>query len=172
MHTIKRPEANECAEYFHRYIGKVEGDDALQILTDAKSETSGFLKNLSDEQWDHRYEVGKWSIKEVMLHIIDTERIFAYRALRIGRNDQTPLPGFEQDDYIPYNYADSRSSASIIEEYEAVRNASITLFKNMNDEAMNFRGTASKNPISARAAMFILAGHEIHHMNIINDRYL
>ena len=172
MHTKKRPEANECSDYFKTYTGKVEGNDALQTLINAKLETIKFLKNLSEPQWNHRYDEGKWSIKEVFLHIIDTERIFAYRALRVGRNDKTPLPGFEQDDYIPYNYADSRSGESIVEEYRAVRDATITLFKNMNDEAMSFVGTASDNAITPRAAMFIIAGHEIHHMNIVNERYL
>ena len=172
MHTKKRPETHESSDYFKTYTRKVEGSDALQTLIDAQSTTTDFLKNLSEAQWNHRYEAGKWSIKEVLLHILDTERVFAYRALRVARNDQTQLPGFDQDDYFPYIYADSRSTESIIEEYNTIRSATITLFKNMNDEGLSFIGTASDNPFSARAAMFIIAGHEIHHLNIIKERYL
>ncbi|MCR9290493.1 MAG: DinB family protein [Bacteroidetes bacterium] len=171
-HTKKRPEANEYWDYYQTYTNKVEGNDALKTLTDAKSKTIAFLKNLSEKQWNYRYTDNKWSIKEVLLHIIDTERIFAYRALRIARNDKTPLMGFEQDDYIQYNYADNRSSESIIEEYESVRNATLTLFQSMNDESLAFSGTASENPATARALMFIMAGHEIHHLNILKERYL
>lgn len=170
--TIKRPEAQESLDYFKRYIEQVTTDDALQLLEDAKSETVAFLKNLSEEQWNYRYAEGKWNIKEVMLHLIDTERIFSYRALRVARNDKTPLPGFEQDDYIFYNYPDQRSPESIIEEYVAVRDATTSLYKTLNDEALSFIGTASNGPISARGLMFITAGHEIHHMKIIKERYL
>ncbi len=170
--TLKRPEAHESNDYFKRYINQVESDDALKVLHDLKSDTLTFLKNLTAEKWNYRYAEGKWSIKEVFLHLIDTERIFAYRALRVSRNDKTPLPGFEQDDYLPYNYPEQRSPESIIEEYAAVRDATITLFKSLNDEALGFLGTASNGPISPRAILFITAGHEIHHMKIIEERYL
>lgn len=171
-HTKRRPESHECSEYFKTYTNKVEGNDGLKTLIDLRPSTINFFKKLSEKQWNSRYAEGKWSIKEAMLHVIDTERIFAYRALRVARHDKTPMMGFEQDDYIPYNYADSRTAESIIEEYESVRNSTITLFKNMNDEALGFVGTASENAISARALMFMIAGHEIHHLNIIKERYL
>lgn len=170
--TKQRPEANESSEYFKRYIQQVESNDFLQTLKTAKSNTIDFFKKLTEAQWNHRYAPGKWSVKEAMIHMIDTERIFCYRALRISRNDKTPLPGFEQDDYISYCNADNRTATSIIEEYEAVRNATIQLYQYLDDEALVRIGTASDSPNSPRAIGFIIAGHEIHHFKILKEKYL
>ena len=107
-----------------------------------------------------------------MLHIIDTERVFAYRAMRVARNDKTPMPGFEQDDYVPNSNASQRSASSVIEEYAALRNSTIQLFQNFSEDQLNRIGTASGFPISTLALGFILAGHEAHHMRIIREKYL
>ena len=120
----------------------------------------------------HRYAPGKWTIKEVLIHICDTERIFAYRALRIGRGDITPLPGFEQDDYVPVSQANSRSIKNILAEYESVRKATLTLFNSMPRQAFTHIGTCNNSPVSLRALAYMIAGHEMHHVAIIKERYL
>lgn len=168
---LRRPEANEISEYFLTYINKVEGNDVLAALRNGQKETEQFLSSLSDEQWNHAYAPNKWTIKEVMIHIIDTERIMAYRALRVGRNDLTPMPGFDQDPYILNAFASKRSSASIIEEYKSVRQATLTLFENLDESAYNFIGTASSVPCSPLALAYVMAGHELHHMQIVRERY-
>ena len=172
MHTIRRPAAHESAAYFKHYISLVEGDDILAILNKAKTETAAFLRSIPDEKWDQAYAPGKWTLKESWMHLVDSERVFAYRAMRIARNDQTPMPGFDQDIYVPHYNALSRTAESVIQEYEAVRAASISLFEHLDDAAMNHIGTASNNPMSTLAAAFIIAGHEQHHINLINDKYL
>ncbi len=172
MVTFRRPDPEECNSYFQTYIQKVEGENYLQTLIDAGDSAVEMMKNLPPEKWYYRYEEGKWNISEVFLHIIDTERIFAYRALRIARNDKTPLAGFEQDNYIPYLGVESRPPSSIIAEYEAVRNSTIQLFKYFDDSMLSRVGISSNNAITPRAIGFILAGHEIHHLQIIKERYL
>lgn len=168
----RRPEAHESAPFYHHYISLVPGTNVLQVLDASQAETLQILSQLPAEKWNYRYSEGKWSIKELMLHIIDTERIFAYRALRIARNDQTALSGFDQDDYVPHSDAANRSPESIIAEYKAVRQASIQLFQNFTTDMYNRIGTASNNPVSVLALAFMLAGHEIHHLNILKERYL
>lgn len=172
INTLRRPQAQESSDYFKTYINKVEGDDVLSTLRNNQKEIEQFLQSLSDDQWNHAYAPGKWTIKEIMIHIIDTERIMAYRALRIARNDQTPMPGFEQDPYIANAFASNRSSESIIEEYVSVRSATLTLFKNLEDAAFDIIGTASNGPFSPLALAYIIAGHELHHMQILRERYL
>ncbi len=170
--TLRRPDAHESHDYYKLYISQVAGDDFLNSLNAAMAGTISFLKSLEDEKWNYRYAEGKWSIKEVVLHMIDTERIFAYQVLRIARNDMTPIEGFEQDDYIPYLNADNRDTDSIIQEYSSVRLATLDLFRNFDDEMLNRIGTASGRPFSPRAIGFIIAGHEAHHLSVIRERYL
>lgn len=171
--TIKRrPTAGEFGDYYQKYISLVDGEDIVPILIASRDTFLSFLKELPADKWDYSYRWGKWTIKEVLLHLIDTERIFAYRALRIARTDGTPLPGYEQDDYVPASEASSRTPASIIEEYEAVRNASIQQFKNLPLAAFDQIGTASENPLSPLAAAYIIAGHQQHHLNLFEERYL
>lgn len=171
MVTKRRPSSNEYASFYGTYVGKVEGNDFLAKLKEQKASTISFLEKLPEEKWDYKYGEDKWSIKELLIHMIDTERIFSYRALRISRNDRTPIEGFEQDDYVPYSQAGQRSAASILAEYEAVRNSTIHLFQNFTDENMNRIGTASGASISVRALGFITTGHEVHHMQILKERY-
>lgn len=167
----RRPLEHECAGYFTRYTMYVQQDNALEVLKENKYKSLKFMSTISLSEWDHRYADGKWSVKEVWVHIMDTERIFAYRMLRIGRGDQTALPGFEQDEYIAPSEANNRTAASIIAEYEAVRNNTIALIENLPDSAYDRMGTASKNPISCRAFAFIIAGHELHHLKGLKDNY-
>jgi len=164
MNPMRRPGKDEFFEYYQNYIDKVEGKDFLTVLENAKESTLSLLHNLEDLQWSYRYEAGKWTTKEVLIHLIDTERIFSYRALRIARNDMTALAGFDQDMYVPNANAYSRSKTSIIEEYEAVRASTLQLYKGMDPTAYSNIGKASNYPVSPLALGFITAGHEIHHI--------
>lgn len=131
-----------------------------------------FYSSIPEEKLDYVYAKGKWTIKDILLHIIDTERIFSYRALRIARQDKTPLAGFEQDDYIVSAKASARSLSSLLEEYKSVRQSSITLFESFDSTALKHIGEASGFPISVRALGYMLTGHENHHSQIIRQRYL
>jgi len=169
---LQRPQAQESNSYFKTYIDLVEGDDVLTTLREKKNSTSRFLDNIPNEKWDWAYAPGKWTVKEVLIHLMDTERIMAYRALRFGRKDQTALPGFEQDDYISAAGARQRTVASIIREHQSVREASLSLFENLDASAMQNIGTASNSPFSPLALSYVIAGHEIHHLNVIREKYL
>jgi len=171
MSKNRRPEPTEYNSFYETYIGKVKGVNFIQNLKEQKFETLAVLSKLSDEKWNHQYAPEKWTVKEVMIHIMDTERIFAYRALRVARNDQTPMPGFDQNDYVPFCNASQRSGNSIIAEYEAVRNSTITLFENLNEEDWARLGEASGSTVSALALGYMIAGHEIHHVQLLHERY-
>ena len=168
----KKPTKKEYAAYYANYINQIVGDDILKILAQHTAKSIAFMNDIVEEKWDFRYAANKWSIKELYIHIIDTERIMTYRALRIARNDKTPLAGYEQDDYIPFSAAEQRSKASIIAEYEAVRQATITLFQNFTPEMWKRIGTASGWSISVLALAYIIVGHEKHHIKILKERYL
>ena len=169
---IGRPGSVDAHENYTPYIDLVEGDDYLVRLQTLAKETPEFLKGISFEKWNYSYREGKWTIKEVMIHIIDTERIFNYRALRIARADIMPMREFDQNAYIPFAEASQRSIASIIEEYQTVRASTISLFKNFSDDMLIRMGTAAGKNFTPLAIGFIIAGHEIHHLNIVRDRYL
>ncbi|MEZ0609772.1 DinB family protein [Fibrella sp. WM1] len=170
---LSRPTAAEHSPYYGTYINFIpEGADPIALLSEQPSTLKALLAPLSDEQALFRYAPGKWSIKEALVHIIDTERIFAYRALRIGRGDQTPLPGFEQNDYVPASGADARSLADIWAEYDAVRAATIALLTSFPDDAFGRIGTASNGPMSLRALAYIMPGHEANHIVVFRERYL
>lgn len=167
-----RPADNESHDYYKLYINQVEGNDFLQVLKDNLISTVGILNDLEPEKWEFRYAEGKWSIKEVMIHIMDTEQVFGYRAMRISRNDQTALPGFDQNDYVPYYDAENRTPQSIINEYTAFRLGTIAMFENFNEDMMGRFGKASDFDVSVRALAYMIAGHEIHHVRILKERYL
>lgn len=131
-----------------------------------------FVQNIPMDKFDYRYAEGKWTIKEIIQHIIDTERIFAYRALRISRNDLTPLPGFDENIFAENTSANSRTIQDLLTEFSAVRQSNLLLFKSFSDEQFKRMGTASENPISVRAIGFILIGHQKHHQKIFKERYL
>lgn len=173
MKVISKPLSGEYDPYTIRYINLLPDDGLiLKYLADNASTTSSLLLSLSDEQLRYRYEPGKWTIKDILQHITDDERVFAYRALRIARNDQTPLPGFDQDPYVVMAEANNRSIGVLVQEFLAVRTATVALFTNLPDEAWNRTGTANNHAVSVRALAYILAGHEVHHRNIITKKYL
>ena len=172
MTKIGRPSPEEAAPYYHGYINQIQSDDILTALAENTQQMLDWLASISIEKWEYRYAPNKWTPKEVLLHLIDSERVFAYRALRIARTDTTPLPGFDQNIYVPSSKANDRSPESLIAEYVAVRNASMHLFQHLEEEAWDRQGEASGFPVSVRALAYILAGHEIHHKKIIEERYL
>jgi hypothetical protein len=163
---------NEFNAYYANYI-RLSGEDNILsgLLKNLKAMVS-LLDSLPEEKLYHAYAPGKWTIKELIVHLIDSERVFAYRALRFARMDATDLPGYDQDKYVTTSLANNRTKRSLISEYTSVRNATITLFESFNEEMMLQIGTGNKSPMSTRALGFIIVGHERHHINIINDRYL
>ena len=169
--TIARPEPGEFAPYYERYISLVSGTDILGTLDAQRRQTLLLLSGRDDRDGEYRYAPGKWSAKEALGHVCDTERVFAYRALRIARGDQTPLAGFEQDDYVKNGPFAKAPMEEIIEDYIAVRRASITLFRNLGEAAWVRRGVANNNEVSVRALAYIIAGHELHHRRILEEKY-
>ncbi|OWP62589.1 DNA damage-inducible protein DinB [Hymenobacter amundsenii] len=165
------PTPAEYAPFYHTYVRLITGDP-LVALREQPQQLHQLLAGLSDEQARFRYAPGKWSIKEKLVHMLDTERVFAYRALRIGRGDTTPLPGYEQDDYVHNSEADARPLADILAEYDAVRTSTLHLFESFPAAAVDRRGTASGQPVSVRALVYMLAGHEAHHLQLLQERYL
>jgi len=170
--AIAAPDASEYAQYYGRYITLVGGNDVVAALEDQPRETLALLSSLSEEQGDYRYAPDKWSIKEMLGHVIDGERVFSYRALRFARNDQTPLASFEQDDYVRAAGSADRRLADLIEEFVCVRHATVWLFQTLSPEAWMRRGIASDNPVSVRAIAYIIAGHELHHRRMLREKYL
>jgi uncharacterized damage-inducible protein DinB len=169
---IPYPEAHEYNPYYEQYIAKSKGENVIETLLEGLSKVTELINSLTDAQLRSAYAEGKWTIKEVIQHMMDTERIFCYRALRFARNDKTNLPGFEQDDFVPYSGANDRDAKALLQEYSAIRHATIALFRSFSDEMLVRVGTAANSNMSVRAAVYIVAGHEKHHMNIINERYL
>lgn len=163
---------NEYNSYYESYIEKSNQKPIVEGLNDNLEKVVLFFKSIPQSKQDYSYAEGKWTIKDILLHIIDTERIFSYRALRISRNDKTPLPGFEHNDYVLNASASSRSLESLLEEYTAVRKATIALYSSFNSQVLLELGEASGFPISVRAIGYIISGHENHHCEIIKQRYL
>ncbi|VXA99814.1 Damage-inducible protein DinB [Flavobacterium sp. 9AF] len=164
---------NEFAPYYANYIIKsLLHTDILEGLKKQQDAVVSFFTSLPSDKLEYQYQTGKWTPKDILLHLNDAERIFAYRALRISRNDQTPLSGFEEDDYVPFGNANVRSIENLIDEYVSIRNATITLFKNFSEEDLMRIGIASNASVSVRAIGYIILGHELHHMSVIKERYL
>jgi hypothetical protein len=162
----------EFNSYYAPYVNLVESKDIIVSLEKSFEETLSFYSSIPEDKWLYSYAEGKWTINEVVQHLLDTERVFAYRALCFSRKDIIELPGFDQDEYLINSNANSRSKESIIEEYESVRNATITLFKSFSEEMLIQIGVASNSPLSVRASGYIIIGHEKHHCNVIKDNYL
>ncbi len=167
-----RPGADEYLPYFGTYIARVPDGDIVDILSRQISETVALLHSIPEEQADHRYAPGKWTIREVAGHMGDTERVFSYRALRFSRGDATPCEGFDENTYVANGPFARVSLANLVNELEHIRRASIHLFANLDAESMGFRGIANGAEVSVRALAFITAGHENHHLNLIRTRYL
>ncbi len=168
---MKRPEPTEYAESYANYIAQVPGSDVLSVLESQRLQMLQLFAGRSERDGNFRYAPGKWTVKEVLGHVTDSERIFAYRALRIARGDQTPLSGFEQDDFVRDGAFGERTLAGIAEEFAAVRTASIALFRSFNEEALTRRGIANQKEVTVRALAFITVGHQIHHRVILEERY-
>ncbi len=174
MSTVaaNKPESNEFAPYYSKYISLVRDGDVVSTLRQQLDNSLSLLRGISEEKANSRYAPDKWSVKEVVGHVLDTERIFGYRALRFARNDQTPLNGFEQDDYVrAANFGKIRLS-DLADEFQNVRQANIHLFRSLDDAAWLRRGAANENEVSVRALAYIIAGHELHHMGILKTKYL
>jgi len=168
---INRPAADEHIDYYGKYIALVPGDDAVDALITQIDETSGLLGRLDEARAAHRYAPGKWSVKQVVGHLADAERVFAYRALRFARADQTPLPGFEEKDYAEHGAFDARALTDLVIEFRAVRASSIALFASLSPEMALRRGTANDSLMSVRALAWAIAGHELHHRGLLVERY-
>jgi hypothetical protein len=169
--TIPRPAADEHIEYYGRYIAQAPGDDALEALRETGDSLTRLVQGLDETMALHRYAPGKWSVKEVLNHITDGERVFGYRALRFARADQTPLPGFDETTWVPNANSDRRPLAEIVDEFRLVRAASLAMFRSFDAEAILRRGEANGHGISVRALAWIIAGHSRHHENLFRERY-
>lgn len=163
---------DEFNPYYLPYIQLAANQDIVLGLKENVISVVDFYQNIPSEKLDHAYAEGKWTPKDILLHIIDTERVFVYRAMRIARQDKTEMVGFEQDDYVDAGKANNRTINSLIEEYKAVRNATIVLFDSFSDEELKSIGKANGSPVSVRAIGYIITGHENHHNNVIRERYL
>lgn len=170
--VVARPEAGEYTPYYGTYVGKVPDGDVRELLRSQLPKTIELISSFSEEKASVGYGPGKWTLKEVLLHIADAERVFSYRMLRIGRGDTTPLPGFDQDPWVLTSHANDRSLPNLLAEYQAVRAATLALVDSLSVEAWLRKGTASDHPISARALGYICAGHELHHVQLIRERYV
>ena len=159
-------------EYYHKYINKVTEPDLLLALDEHVKSSYQFFASIPEDKWSYRYAEGKWSIYEMLQHLIDAERIFSYRALRIARKDKTPLPGFEENEYAKYSEADRRSKVDLLEEWHLVTRSSQKLFQSFSEEQLDQQGTASDVSIYVRGIGYILAGHAIHHMKVLREKYL
>lgn len=169
---MNRPEKNEYNKYYEKYVSQVEETDIIAALENQSSELQSLLAGISEEKSFYKYAEDKWTIKEVVGHLIDGERIFGYRALRISRADKTPLEGFEQDGYIENSNFDGTKFTDLTEELLLLRQSNNLFFKNLTDEAWRRTGTASDSPVSVRALAYIMVGHIRHHANILRERYL
>jgi uncharacterized damage-inducible protein DinB len=172
MAEIGRPDQSEYAAYYHRYIELVPEGDIRMILRVQLGDTLAILRPLGEERAGLRYDEGKWSIRQVIGHIADSERIFLYRALRIARGDQTPLPGYNENVYADQGGFDARPLHNLLAELEATRASTAAFFQNLPDDAWTQMGTANDYPVSVRALAYIIAGHELHHREILQTRYL
>jgi hypothetical protein len=169
---MQRPDPSEYHEYYHSYIDKVPEGDVIALLSTELERTLGLLGRVPSERADYRYASDKWSIKEVVGHVIDSERMFAYRSLSFARNDPARLPSFEQDDYVRYSNASRRPLRELAEELESVRKSNVLLFKGFDEEMWTRRGVASDVSFTVRTFPYIIVGHEIHHRRVLEERYL
>lgn len=169
---MNRPEKNEYAEYYHKYVEKVPQGNIVDVLDDQLNSIVNFFSRITEEKSKHRYAPGKWSIKEVLGHIMDAERVFAYRVLRFSRGDEKSLLSFDENQYISNSTYDSVPLQLIVEEFSYIRKANIRMFKNLSDEMWMKKGIASNNPVTVRGLAYIIAGHAQHHINVIEERYL
>ena len=163
---------NEYADFYKSYIQALEDVELIEELEICLHEFIKFVQNIPMDKFDYRYEVGKWTIKEIIQHLIDSERVFSYRALRISRNDKTPLPGFNENEYVDNSNGNDRNLQGLLTELAVVRQATLSLFNSFSQEQLIKIGIASNNEVSVRAIGFIIIGHQKHHQKIFAERYL
>jgi uncharacterized damage-inducible protein DinB len=163
---------HEYNPYYRTYIEALGEVSLLDTLRSQLINYPQFLGSIPQEKLMYKYADGKWTVAEVLVHVLDTERVFQYRALRFARKDLTPLPGFDQDNYVPHSDANSRSIESLVKEYKAIRACTISLFETFDEATLKRKGVASNSPMSVAALGFIMCGHQKHHRNIIRERYL
>lgn len=168
---MKRPQPDEYSAFQQKYIEKI-GEDPISELSDQLINFPAFLRAIPVNKTDYAYAEGKWTLKELLGHVIDTERILTYRLLRFARNDSTALEGFEEDDYVKHAHFRNQNFNDLVEECEAVRKANLYLFKSLTEEELERKGVANQSPSSVRALLFIIAGHMKHHQRVIEERYL
>lgn len=166
-----RPEQGDYNPYFDNYIALVKGENILPVLENNLRTTEAFLKSIPEENGDYSYAEGKWSVKQVIIHISDTERVFAYRALTIARGDKTPLPGYDENIWANNCAAEKRTLTDVAAEFLSVRQSTIDLVKSFDDEQLSRKGTTNNNPASVIALLYVIAGHELHHLNVLKERY-
>ena len=172
-HLSTRPETDEYAPYYAKYLERVRADDIALTLEDSARETAALLRSdVARARADYRYAEGKWSVKEVIGHIADAERVFAYRMLRFARADETALPGFDENAYVPAGKFDARTLDDLLDEFLAVRNATLARVRGIPEAAWVRRGLASENVMSVRALAHVIPGHELHHRALLEQRYL
>lgn len=171
MNSNQLPE-NEYSQFNATYINALENVELLEELEINLHDFIRFVQNIPMDKFDYRYAEGKWTIKEIIQHIMDTERIFAYRALRISRNDKTPLPGFEENDYAMNTNANGRSLQELLTEFSAVRHSNLLMFKSFSEDQLTRMGIVSEHSISVRAIGFLIIGHLKHHQKVFQERYL
>ena len=169
---MNRPNKDEYNPYYETYVSKIGDGDILDILEENKKDWEQTLMGIPDDKWDYRYAEGKWSIREAAMHVIDSERIFAMRALCFSRGEKQELFGFDQDAYMENTDYSHRTKEDIISEFIVVRNGSFHLFKNLREAQTTMRGIASNSPVSVRALAYMIAGHAEHHLQILKERYL
>ena len=173
MISISKPLAGEYDPYTILYIDNLPDDGMiLKHLENNADVLRRLMLSLTPEQTLYQYATGKWTSKEILLHIIDSERVFVYRTLRIARNDATPLAGYDQDPYVAASGANDRSMENLLEEYTHTRRSTLSFFSSLSGDAWMRRGTANNTPVTVRALAYIIAGHELHHLKIINEKYL
>jgi hypothetical protein len=168
---MQKPESGEYKPYYDRYISLVEDDDILGLLERQIGEIRTALGPLSEEKSLYRYEPGKWTVRGVVDHLIDLERVFGYRALAISRGEMQPLPSFDENNYAAASGADSRPLPELLNELEGARRSNLAMMRRFGEEAWRRVGTASGGPVSPRALAFIIAGHQEHHVRILRERY-
>ena len=172
MAVIARPGENEFAPHAEVYVEHVYSDDIIQVLADQIGKTVALVRPLGEERSLFAYAPGKWTVKQTVGHLSDTERILSCRTLRIARGDTTPLPGFEQDDYVPNAGSNERKLEDLLQELIAVRKSTLALVRGLPPEAWDRRGTTSNSSVTVRGLVFTIAGHELHHFKILESRYL
>ena len=172
---MKRSQLKEgdCPPYYQAYLDTIDAEtDLLQLMESQLGNFPQFIASIPSEKWDYRYAPGKWTVAEALIHVLDTERVFQYRALRLGRKDPTPLPGFDQDPWVANSRAEQRTAADVIEEYRAVRASTLWLFRYFEEADLSWKGIASGKPVTLGALGFMICGHQKHHRNILRARYL